>query len=247
MQDDKTMPRANRYHVCGYVWHITHRCHDRKFLLKFEKDRRCYEYWLSEAKRRHGLSLLNYNLTSNHVHLLIYDRGDPDVIEQSMQLVAGQVAQRYNRRKGRSGAFWEGRYHATAVQSGTHLRRCMRYIDLNMVRAGKVDHPAEWSTCGYHRIQNPLQRDNRLDLQQALICLGFSNGTELQCWQRLSMEEALRAPLQRDPKWTDSIAVGEKNFLQALAKSLNLPQHKHSIDAVLHDPKASYGTRPFYQ
>ncbi len=30
---------------------------------------------------------------------------------------------------GRKGAFWEDRYHATAVASGEHLRRCIVYID----------------------------------------------------------------------------------------------------------------------
>jgi hypothetical protein len=41
-----------------HVWHITHRCHQRKFLLKFARDRRRYLYWLFEAKKRFGLSVL---------------------------------------------------------------------------------------------------------------------------------------------------------------------------------------------
>jgi hypothetical protein len=40
------------------------------------------------------------------------------------------------------GAYWEDSYHATAVQADQHLHRCMVYIDLNMVRAGAVSHPA---------------------------------------------------------------------------------------------------------
>ena len=36
-------------------------------------------------------------------------------------------------------AFWEDRYHATAVQDGDHLIRCLVYIDLNMVRTGFPD------------------------------------------------------------------------------------------------------------
>ena len=45
------MPRANRYYQAGYVWHITHRCHQREFLLKFSRDRRRWLYWLLEAKK----------------------------------------------------------------------------------------------------------------------------------------------------------------------------------------------------
>ena len=35
------MPRANRHFLPGHVWHITHRCHQRAFLLKFARERDC--------------------------------------------------------------------------------------------------------------------------------------------------------------------------------------------------------------
>jgi putative transposase len=41
-------------------------------------------------------------------------------------------------KKHRKGAFWEDRYHATAIESGEHLLRCLVYIDLDMVRVGRV-------------------------------------------------------------------------------------------------------------
>jgi REP element-mobilizing transposase RayT len=69
------VPRANRYFLPGYVWRITHRCHQREFLLSFAQDRRRWLHWLFEAKRRHGLCVLNYVVTSNHIHLLVQDQG----------------------------------------------------------------------------------------------------------------------------------------------------------------------------
>jgi REP element-mobilizing transposase RayT len=66
------------------------------------RDRRRYLHWLFEAKKRFGLSVLNYMITSNHVHLLIKDTG-PNVIADSMQLIAGRTAQEYNQRKDRQG------------------------------------------------------------------------------------------------------------------------------------------------
>jgi REP-associated tyrosine transposase len=96
------MPRANRHFLPGHVWHITHRCHQKKFLLKFARDRRCNLHWIFEAKKRFGLSVLNYMITSNHVHLLVKDTG-PNVIADSMQLIAGRTAQEYNQRKDRQG------------------------------------------------------------------------------------------------------------------------------------------------
>jgi putative transposase len=63
------MPRANHHFLPGHVWHITHRCHQRKFLLKFARDRRRYLHWVFEAKKRFGLCVLGYAVTANHIHL----------------------------------------------------------------------------------------------------------------------------------------------------------------------------------
>ena len=73
-------------------------------------------------------------MTSNHIHLLVKDTGS-EVAAQRMQLIAGRTAQEYNQRKDRRGAFWEDRYHATAIEADGHLHRCLIYIDLNMIRA----------------------------------------------------------------------------------------------------------------
>ena len=59
------MPRASRHHLPGLIWHLTHRCHHRRFLLRFARDRRAWIGWLYEARRRFGLCVLDYCVTSN--------------------------------------------------------------------------------------------------------------------------------------------------------------------------------------
>jgi REP element-mobilizing transposase RayT len=105
-----------------------------KTCLKFARDQRCYLRWVFEAMKRFGLCVLDYAVTSNHIHLLVKDTR-PNVIAQSMQLIAGRTAQEYNQRRAMQGAFWQDRYHATAIEIDEHLHRCVVYIDLNMVRA----------------------------------------------------------------------------------------------------------------
>ena len=83
-----------------------------------------------------------------------------------MQLIAGLTGQDYNRRKHRNGAFWEDRYHATAVEKEQHLIQCMIYIDLNMVRAGVVSHPSEWQWTGYNELLRPKSRYRLIDYQE---------------------------------------------------------------------------------
>ena len=93
------MARAKRHYIPGQVWHITHRCHKREFLFKFAKDKRRWIQWLFEAKRRYGLTILNYIVTSNHIHLLVVDDKDRMTIPKAVQLTAGRIAQKYNQRK----------------------------------------------------------------------------------------------------------------------------------------------------
>ena len=208
------MARANRHHLPGYVWHITHRCHKREFLLKFDKDKKRWIFWLFEAKKRFGLIVLNFTITSNHIHLLVYD-DKVNVIPRSIQLIAGRTAREYNQRKNRKGAFWEDRYHATAAESGNHLIRCLAYIDLNMVRAGIVRHPDQWAYGGYHEIQNPKQRYSLVNRQKLADLLGIKDSDQLADYHRKWVEDVLTSGSnQRDTKWTQSIAVGDKEFVR---------------------------------
>jgi REP element-mobilizing transposase RayT len=216
------MARANRHHLPGHVWHITHRCHKKEFLLKFDKDKKCWLHWLFEAKKRYGLVILDFTITSNHIHLLVYD-GKANVIPKSIQLVAGRTAREYNRRKSRTGAFWEDRYHATAVQSEKHLIRCLAYIDLNMVRAGVVQSPGEWKFGGYREIQRPKQRYSLLDRHKLTALLGLGDSSQLADYHRRRVKEIFKTGSnQRDARWTESIAVGDKRFVMETKAKLGI-------------------------
>jgi len=216
------MPRAKRNYAPGYVWHLTHRCHNREFLLRFERDRRRWRHWLFEARRRYGLRVLTYIVTSNHIHLLVRDK-KPSCISKSMQLVAGRVAQEYNKRKGRRGAFWEDRYFATAVATDRHLLSCLVYVDLNMVRAGVVGHPSQWKVCGFNEIQAARSRYWIIDLSELATLTGSSSIEALQGKHRKLVErELVRGSLAREARWTETAAVGPDDFKASFLRQ-NLP------------------------
>ena len=118
------------------------------------------------------MSVLNYMVTSNHLHLLAFDIGGYNVIPDSIKLVAGRTGHEYNVRQNRKGAFCEDRYHATAVESGDHLAKCMIYIDTNMVRAGVVSHLAMWPFCGYNEIQEPRRKNVLIDYERLQRLVG---------------------------------------------------------------------------
>ena len=76
------MPRASRYLREGYTFHLTHRCHDRRFLLKFARDRNTYREWLRQAVKRYEVPVYGFNITSNHVHLIVHV-DDTERVERS--------------------------------------------------------------------------------------------------------------------------------------------------------------------
>ena len=162
-------------------------------------------------------------VTSNHIHLLVVDTGEKDVIPKSMQLVAGRTGQEYNQRKNRKGAYWEDRYHATAVESGDHLARCMVYIDTNMVRAGVVNHPSMWSFSGYNEIQEPRRKNILIDYDRLQEIFGVGSYDELRNSHRGWIEEysGSRAEIRRD-EWMGSIAIGSRSFVENVKTLLGL-------------------------
>jgi len=160
-------------------------------------------------------------VTSNHVHLLIADDGDRDVIPNSMQLVAGRMGQEFNPRKGRKGAYWEDRYHATAVERGDHLARCIVYIDTNMVRAGVVSHPSMWPSCGYNAIQEPPRKNVLIDYERLRVLLGAGSYEQVKSSHKGWVEEYLAdGAKNRQDEWTGSIAVGRRSFVEEVKELL---------------------------
>lgn len=154
-------------------------------------------------------------VTSNHVHLLVVDDGDRDVIPNSMQLVAGRTGQEYNQRKNRKGAYWEDRYHATAVESGEHLARCMVYIDTNMVRAGVANHPSMWPFSGYNEIQEPRRKNVLIDYERVQGLFGATSYDEFRSSHKGRIEQYLGdVDKAREEGWTGSIAVGSRPFVE---------------------------------
>jgi len=160
-------------------------------------------------------------VTSNHIHLLVVDDEGRDVIPRSIQLVAGRTAREYNQRKKRKGAFWEDRYHATAIESGEHLLQCIIYIDLNMVRAGGVGHPSEWPFGGCREIQKPRRKCALIAYEKLKELAGFDTYNQLRTAHRDWVNDSLgQGRSIRDSKWSRSIAVGSERFVHRTKKEL---------------------------
>jgi hypothetical protein len=83
-----------------------------------------------------------------------------------------------------------------------------------MVRAGVVQQPGEWRYGGYREIQSPKHRYTVIDRQKLAALLGIKDNDQLTEYHHKWIEEVLKnGTNQRDAKWTQSIAVGDKEFV----------------------------------
>ncbi len=141
------MPRRSRIVLSGIPVHIIQRGNNRQSCFHRDEDRRFYLFHLARLLPRMGCALHAYCLMTNHVHLLL----TPDHIESCGRLMKhlGQLHTQFmNRTYYRTGTLWEGRFRSCIVQSEEYALACYRYIEMNPVRAGLVNHPAayEWSS-----------------------------------------------------------------------------------------------------
>jgi len=195
---------------------VTHRCHNRDFLLRFACDRDEYRARLRDHLADFEVALLDYCITSNHVHLLL-DAEERMEISGLMRTVAGEFARAYNRRKKRLNAFWGDNFHATLVEEGRYLWRCLCYIELNMVRCRKVAHPREWSWVGYHEIMGQRQRYRLLDVERLCWRLQTDSLPDLQKNLEASLRQMIAEDqMKREPRWSEGLAVGSSGFVERI-------------------------------
>jgi hypothetical protein len=106
----------------------------------------------------------------------------------------------------------------------------MIYIDMNMVRAGVVNHPSEWSYGGYNELQNPRERYSLIDYESLMDLLGIRNVEELKIAYREWVEEGLvKQDLDRHPRWTESIAVGSESFIEKTRAELGIKADERRV------------------
>lgn len=142
------MPRKPRFYLAGVPVHVVQRGHSREPVFFEDGDYQAYLGWLKESAQRYECAVHAYVLMTNHVHLLVTPERK-DSVTLMMQYIGRRYVPYVNATYGTSGTLWEGRYKASLVQDEHYLLTCMRYIELNPVRAGMVRSPAHYRWSSY--------------------------------------------------------------------------------------------------
>lgn len=153
------MPRKPRFFIPGLATHVVQRGNNRQAIFFEHSDYKVYLSLLDEACDRFSCAIHAYVLMTNHVHLL----GTPTEktsVSKMMQYLGRCYVPYINRKYSRSGTLWEGRFKATIIETSGYLLACYRYIELNPVRSGMVQHPGEYPWSSF--LKNGLQLDDHL-------------------------------------------------------------------------------------
>ncbi len=145
------MPRLHRIAPLGIPQHIIQRGNNRQVCFASDQDMAVYANYLDEYSKTFSVAIHSWVFMTNHVHLLVTPYQE-HAISNMMQAVGRRYVRYFNRKHQRSGTLWEGRFKSSLVQSETYLLQCQRYIELNPVRAGMVNDPADyvWSSYRCH-------------------------------------------------------------------------------------------------
>ena len=141
------MARPLRIEFAGALYHVTSRGSARQPIFMSDKDRSDFLDTLADVVGRYRWICPAYCLMDNHYHLVVET---PQAnLSRGMRQLNGVYTQVFNRRHGRVGHLFQGRYKAVLVEKESYLLELARYVVLNPVRAGLVSHPGDWKWSSY--------------------------------------------------------------------------------------------------
>jgi putative transposase len=214
------MARKPRFNLTGIPQHVIQRGNNREPCFFAENDYCRYLDYLEEAARNNHCSIHAYVLMTNHVHLLVTPSNAYGV-SHMMQDLGRKYVRYINHIYKRTGTLWEGRFKSCLVDSEGYLLTCMRYIELNPVRASMVSHPGDyrWSSYAF----NAMGKPSSLICKHVLYRQLGSDGSQ----QQIAYRELFRNHLDKDDiggireSLNQELVLGRNDFKEKINRLTN--------------------------
>lgn|SRR5581483_2726638 len=213
------MTRPLRVEFPGAVYHVTARGDGREAIYVDDIDRRCFLAVVGHVLDRFAWRCHAYCLMGNHYHLLI--ETPEATLARGMRQVNGVYTQRFNRRHGRVGHVFQGRYKAIVVQKDAHLLELCRYVVRNPVRAGLVKQVRAWPWSSYRVTVGQSSEPPWVTTDWLLAQFGQRRAAAVREYQRFVAGERGQQP------WADVIGqlyYGDEQFIAGVAKPALSPE-----------------------
>ena len=181
------MARLKRYCPAGIPVHIIQRGNNRSDCFKSNEDMASFIHYLRLGAAKYDVDIHAWVLMTNHVHFLVTPNLN-NAVSRMMQYLGRHYVRYFNQKYSRTGTLWEGRFRSCLVQEENYFLICQRYIELNPVRAGMVDNPADYHWSSY--------RSNALGIESSFrrphnvyYALGNTEPSRLEAYRELFVEE----------------------------------------------------------
>src|SRR6185437_6794118 len=175
------MSRPLRIEFAGALYHVTSRGDGREVIFLGDEDRHRFLDVLSELVHDFNWVVHAYCLMDNHYHLLI--ETPESNLSKGMRQLNGVYTQRFNRRHGRVGHVFQGRYKAIIVQKESYLLELARYVVLNPVRAGMVRTPDQWPWSSYRATARLCEAPRWLTIDWLLSTFSEQRSKAIRCYR----------------------------------------------------------------
>ncbi len=145
------MARLPRLVIAGQLHLVVQMAHGADPVFRDDADHEGYLQTLMASAREQRVAVHAYALLASGV-LLLLTPSSAESLGRMMQAVGRRFGSAFNRRHGRRGSLWEGRFRASVVDAKQHLLDCMRFVESAPVREGLASEASEfrWSSAGHH-------------------------------------------------------------------------------------------------
>ncbi len=209
------MARPLRLEFAGALYHVTSRGDRQEDIYDDDDDRQVFLSVMASVCESCNWICHAYCLMSNHYHLLVET---PDAnLSRGMRQLNGVYTQTFNRRHGRVGHVFQGRYKAILVDRENYLLELSRYIALNPVRAGMVASAKDWPWSSYRATIGQTKKPDYLNTEWLLAAFAKRKSVAIERYK-----EFVAAGESQPSPWAllrNQIYLGSEPFVEKM-KSL---------------------------
>lgn len=195
----------------GAFYHVMHRGNAGSDIFLNRRDREKFLEYLAKAVERFGLKVHTYCLMTNHYHLLLET---PEAnLSRAVKWINVGYAVYYNRKRKRMGHLFQGRFKAIVVDADEYLKHLSRYIHLNPIRAGMVEHLKDYPWSSYPALSGYVKAPEWLETEWLLSLFGGTPGQEKPGYRDF-VESAVDQKIKNPSKdIVDGIVLGGADFV----------------------------------
>jgi len=213
------MSRPLRIEYEGALHHVMSRGNARQAIVLDDEDRAAWITALARTAERFGWVIWAYCLMDNHYHLLVET---PNAnLSRGMRELNGVFTQSFNRRHGRVGHLFQGRFKALVVDKDAYLLELCRYVVLNPVRAGMVEKAIDWRWSSHRVVMARAIGPKSLCVDKLLALFGSEASQQRRAYSRfVSIAAGVEDPMDLVQ---NQVFLGGDAFVEKVARVVSTP------------------------